>query len=51
MKVVFIPKMGKDDYSVPKAYRPFYHRFQLSPLNDGELYTGSSGKGLLLFYC
>ena len=22
MKVVFIPKMGKDDYSVPKAYRP-----------------------------
>ncbi len=22
MKVVFIPKLGKDDYSVPKAYRP-----------------------------
>ena len=22
IKVVFIPKMGKDDYSVPKAYRP-----------------------------
>ncbi len=22
MKEVFIPKMGKDDYSVPKAYRP-----------------------------
>ncbi len=21
MKVVFIPKLGKDDYSVPKAYR------------------------------
>ncbi len=22
IKVVFIPKLGKDDYSVPKAYRP-----------------------------
>ena len=22
MKVVFIPKLGKDDYSVPKDYRP-----------------------------
>ncbi len=29
MKVVFIPKLGKDNYSVPKAYRPITSNFLL----------------------